>query len=103
MPDTKSNDFGNIAGKIHSHSFPAANTALPMANHDEHQMEMEQNFLKSGAVSIDIFAVSNASAKDERRGRSASGAADHLRCWRRSRDEDHRRERWRVASGDSAA
>src|SRR5580693_58810 len=48
MPDTKSNDMGNIAGKIHSHSFPAANTALPMANQDEHQMEMEQNFLKSG-------------------------------------------------------
>jgi Flp pilus assembly protein TadD len=63
MPDTKSNDMGNIAGKIHSHSFPAANTALPMANQDEHQMEMEQNFLKSGAVTIDIFAVSNASAK----------------------------------------
>jgi Flp pilus assembly protein TadD len=63
MPDTKSNDMGNVAGKIHSHSFPAANTALPMANQDQHQMEMEQNFLKSGAVTIDIFAVSNVSAK----------------------------------------
>ena len=60
MPDTKSNDMGNVAGMIHSHSFPAANTALPMANQDAHQMEIEENFLKSGVVSIDIFALSNA-------------------------------------------
>jgi Flp pilus assembly protein TadD len=60
MPDTKSSDMGNIAGKIHSHSFPAANTALPIANQDQHQMDMEQNFLKSGALTIDIFALSNA-------------------------------------------
>ena len=63
MPDTKSNDMGNIAGKIHSHSFPAANTALPTANQDAHQLEMTENFLKSGALTIDIFALSNASAK----------------------------------------
>ncbi len=60
MPETRSNDMGNIAGMIHSHSFPAANTALPMANEDARQMEIEQNFLKSGVVSIDIFALSNA-------------------------------------------
>src|SRR5450755_1413801 len=63
MPDTKSNDMGNIAGKIHSHAFPAANTALPTANQDAHQLEMTENFLKSGALTIDIFALSNASAK----------------------------------------
>jgi Flp pilus assembly protein TadD len=63
MPDTKSNDMGNVAGKIHSHSFPAANTALPTANQDAHQLEMTENFLKSGALTIDIFALSNASAK----------------------------------------
>src|SRR5450631_2324234 len=68
MPDTKSNDMGNIAGKIHSHSFPAANTALPMANQDQHQMDMEQNFLKSGALSIDIFAVSNAAPQSSGKG-----------------------------------
>ena len=66
MPDTKSNDMGNIAGKIHSHSFPAANTALPMANQDAHQMEVTQNFLKSGVVTIDIFALSNAAPQAER-------------------------------------
>jgi len=63
MPDTKSIDMGNIAGKIHSHSFPAANTALPTANQDAHQLEMTENFLKSGALTIDIFALSNASAR----------------------------------------
>ena len=62
MPDTKSNDMGNIAGKIHSHAFPAANTALPTANQDAHQLEMTENFLKSGALTIDIFALSNGSA-----------------------------------------
>jgi len=63
MPDTTSSDMGNIAGKIHSHSFPAANTALPTANQDAHQLEMEENFLKSGALTIDIFALSNSAAK----------------------------------------
>jgi tetratricopeptide (TPR) repeat protein len=63
MPDTKSNDMGNIAGKVHSHSFPAANTALPTANQDQHQLELTENFLKSGALTIDIFALSNAAAK----------------------------------------
>jgi Flp pilus assembly protein TadD len=68
MPDTKSNDMGNVAGKIHSHSFPAANTALPMANQDAHQMEVTQNFLKSGAVTVDIFAVSNAAPHTSAKG-----------------------------------
>jgi Tfp pilus assembly protein PilF len=63
MPETKSNDMGNVAGMIHSHSFPAANTALPTANEDAHQLQLTENFLKSGTVSIDIFALSNAPAK----------------------------------------
>jgi len=63
MPDTKSNDAGNINGVIHSHSFPAANTALPTANQDKPQLELTENFLKSGALTIDIFALSNAAAK----------------------------------------
>ena len=63
MPDTKSADAGNINGKIHSHSFPAANTALPTANQDARQLELTENFLKSGALTIDIFALSNAAAK----------------------------------------
>ena len=60
MPDSKSNDAGNIAGSIHSHSFPGANTALPVANEDRRQMEITENFLKSGTLGIDIFALSTA-------------------------------------------
>jgi Tfp pilus assembly protein PilF len=63
MPLTKSGDFGSISGKIHSHSFPAANTAVPFANRDDQQMALEENFLKSGAVTVDIFALSRASPK----------------------------------------
>jgi Tfp pilus assembly protein PilF len=68
MPLTQSQDQGNIAGKVHSHSFPGANTALPFANQDQKQMELEQNFLKSGMVSIDIFALSTAAPEESRAG-----------------------------------
>lgn len=57
MPLVPSRDAGNIAGKVHSHRFPAANTALPYVNHDKEQLEITQRFLKDGALSIDIFAV----------------------------------------------
>jgi tetratricopeptide (TPR) repeat protein len=58
MPLTKSADAGNIAGLIHSHQFPAANTALPTANHDASQLAATEDFLSKGAVSVDIFAIS---------------------------------------------
>lgn len=60
MPATKSNDMGNVNGVVHSHAFPGANTAVPFANQDQHQMDLEQNFLKSGALTVDIFALSRA-------------------------------------------
>ncbi len=63
MPDTESADMGNINGRIHSHSFPAANTAVAFANQDQHQLQISENFLKSGAVSIDIFALSKVAPK----------------------------------------
>jgi Flp pilus assembly protein TadD len=58
MPLTKSGDAGNIAGSIHSHQFPAANTALPTANQDATQLAITEAFLKNGEVSVDIFAIS---------------------------------------------
>jgi tetratricopeptide (TPR) repeat protein len=65
MPLTKSADAGNIAGLIHSHQFPAANTALPTANHDASQLAATEDFLTKGAVSVDIFAISpEANAKN---------------------------------------
>jgi Flp pilus assembly protein TadD len=60
MPMERSNDMGNIAGQVHSHRFPAANTALPTANEDADQLQATESFLKSGILSVDIFALSPA-------------------------------------------
>ena len=58
MPLVPSHDPGNHGGKVHSHRFPAANTAVPFANQDEAQMDATEQFLKSGFITVDIFAVS---------------------------------------------
>src|SRR5437667_1151436 len=60
MPLTPSRDQGNINGFVHSHRFPAANTALPVANEDPEQLKITENFLKDKIVSVDIFALSPA-------------------------------------------
>ena len=61
MPLEPSSDMGNIAGKVHSHRFPGANTALPTANEDSAQLKVTEDFLTSGALTVDIFALSPAS------------------------------------------
>ncbi len=58
MPLVASNDPGNIHGQVHSHRFPGANTAVPYANQDQAQLETTEKFLRSGFISVDIFAVS---------------------------------------------
>ena len=60
MPLEKSRDAGNIDGFIHSHRFPAANTALPTANEDPQQLKVTEDFLKNKILSVDIFALSPA-------------------------------------------
>ena len=62
MPLEKSADMGNIDGKVHSHRFPAANTALPTANDDATQLKATESFLKAGILSVDIFGLSPAQA-----------------------------------------
>ncbi len=62
MPLTPSNDLGNVDGKIHSHRFPGANTAVPTAYEDAAQLKTTEDFLTSGALTVDIFALSPASA-----------------------------------------
>ncbi len=62
MPLEPSRDMGNVAGKVHSHRFPGANTALPTANEDAAQLKATEDFLTSGALTVDIFALSPASA-----------------------------------------
>lgn len=65
MPLTKSSDYGNIQGAVHSHQFPAANTALPFVNQDAGQFAMTEAFLKDKIVSVDIFALSTANAREQ--------------------------------------
>jgi Flp pilus assembly protein TadD len=57
MPLVDSHDPGNIHGKVHSHRFPGANTAVPFANQDQAQLDVTEKFLRSGFISVDIFAV----------------------------------------------
>jgi Flp pilus assembly protein TadD len=63
MPLEASEDAGNINGFVHSHRFPGANTAVPTANEDAAQLKLTENFLKSGALTVDIFAVSPAESR----------------------------------------
>lgn len=58
MPRTPSGDFGNIAGYVDSHRFPAANTALPYENEDAEQLDAVEKFLKANQVTVDIFGIS---------------------------------------------
>jgi tetratricopeptide (TPR) repeat protein len=68
MPLVASHDPGNRDGQIHSHRFPGANTAIAVANEDDSQLRAEETFLKSGFITVDIFAAAPA---DDHNGRSA--------------------------------
>jgi Tfp pilus assembly protein PilF len=58
MPLVPSRDPGHHDGQVHSHRFPAANMAVAFANRDAEQLKVTENFLKSGFISVDIFAAS---------------------------------------------
>ncbi|MBL8215289.1 MAG: tetratricopeptide repeat protein, partial [Bryobacterales bacterium] len=58
MPLVASNDPGNRDGKVHSHRFPGANTAVALVNNDKEQLDTTIAFLKSGFIGVDIFAAS---------------------------------------------
>ena len=67
MPLTRSLDQGNMNGVVHSHRFPAANTALPTANEDAEQLKITEDFLKNDILSVDIFALTPARAQSNPR------------------------------------
>jgi hypothetical protein len=78
MPRVPSDDLGNVDGFVHSHRFPAANTALPTVNRHQQQLDATKSLLQSGVVSLDIFAISPVAAAVEntqRTGQHDSGAA----------------------------
>ncbi len=62
MPLVASNDPAAKNGKVRSHRFPAANTALPYVNHDAAQLKAVQDFLRDGAVSVDVFGIARGAA-----------------------------------------
>jgi tetratricopeptide (TPR) repeat protein len=74
MPLVDSNDAGHKNGKVRSHLFAAANTALAVANQDEVLLKKTVEFLKSGFITVDIFAatpVEDMKGQTEMRRRSA--------------------------------
>ena len=76
MPLTDSHDPGNRGGKIHSHRFPAANMAVAYANQDQAQMRAEEQFLKSGFITVDLFAASPDSSSRPQAEQRASGSGN---------------------------
>ncbi|MGB7847903.1 MAG: tetratricopeptide repeat protein, partial [Candidatus Acidiferrum sp.] len=64
MPMVPSKDDGNINGYVHSHRFPGANTAVPVANEDPVQLEASKKFLQDKELTVDIFAISPAGRKE---------------------------------------
>jgi len=57
MPLVKSQDPGNRGGMIHSHRFAAANSAVAAANNEKEQLRVIEEFLKSGFITVDLFAA----------------------------------------------
>ena len=57
MPLVASNDPAAKDGKVRSHRFPGANTALPFVNNDPTQLKVVQDFLRDGQISVDVFGI----------------------------------------------
>jgi tetratricopeptide (TPR) repeat protein len=57
MPLVESRDAGNHAGKVHSHRFAAANTAVPYSHGLEDQVKGVTAFLQANQVRVDIFGL----------------------------------------------
>ena len=57
MPLVPSTDPAARNGKVRSHRFAAANTALPFVNHDPEQLKAVQDFLRAGQITVDIFGI----------------------------------------------
>ena len=66
MPLIPSQDAGNVAGVVHDHRFPGANTALPLVNGHEEQLNLVKDFLEVDQIGVDIFALSETAAEESR-------------------------------------
>ncbi len=57
LPLMPSEEFGNQAGMLHDHLFPAANTALPAIRGDKVTIEDIRKKVLVGSLSVDLFAL----------------------------------------------
>lgn len=73
MPLVASRDPAAKNGKVKSHRFPGANTALPFVNGDEEQLKLTTDFLRDGQISIDIFGMTEGKTAPIRELRGAGG------------------------------
>jgi tetratricopeptide (TPR) repeat protein len=74
MPLVDSQDPGNRNGKVHNHRFPGANTAVAHVNGDKEQLAETEKFLKSGFITVDLFAATP--VRDEKTVAAQRGRAD---------------------------
>ena len=72
MPLVPSSDPAAKNGRIHSHRFAAANTAVPFVNGDTAQLDAVESFLKDRQVTLDVFGLVRATPP----ARQASALAD---------------------------
>jgi tetratricopeptide (TPR) repeat protein len=64
MPLVDSTDPAARNGKIRSHRFAAANSAVPFVNGDRAQLQAVEKFLKDGQVSVDVFGIARTAAPE---------------------------------------
>ena len=102
MPQTRSNDQGNVGGFVHSHRFPAANTALPTANDDADQLKITENFLKSGIDQRRYFRPLARACAVEVGKRQTVGSVYDVRGRRGSGDENYSGQRTRSSADHRA-
>src|SRR5262249_35157218 len=57
MPLVSATDPAAKNGKVRSHRFAAANTALPFVNRDPEQLKAVQDFLRDGQISVAVFGL----------------------------------------------
>jgi tetratricopeptide (TPR) repeat protein len=65
MPDAPSKDTSAALKVVHTHSFLAANTAVPFANEDKDQLDETEQFLRANKLTVDIFALTPESKAEQ--------------------------------------
>ena len=75
MPLVPSDDAASKDGRIRSHRFAAANTAVPTHSGDQKQLDAVVAFLKAGQVTVDLFALSRGVVDPVAEARGPAGPA----------------------------